>query len=282
MTQIRNSLPKDHPYFDSKTEKQWKALKRVVKKEASGEVMYFNGFRQQLGKYFTENETRPATEEELESWRAEKREIARKKRAEIKAKEERERIAEEKRNERERERSRKLREVAKEKIICLDVETTGLYPGSDEILQISIINGKGEVLLNEYVRPRFNTEWEAAYEIHGISPEMVANEETIDELLPVLNHIIGSAELIVGYNLDFDLSFLRFSGIEVPESAIQYDVMCEFASIYGEWSSYYKSYKWKSLETCADYFKYERTGYFHDSLEDVRATMHCFYKMING
>lgn len=40
------------------------------------------------------------------------------------------------------------------KIIVLDIETTGTDISSDEVLQISIINDKGDTLLNSYVDQR--------------------------------------------------------------------------------------------------------------------------------
>ena len=42
--------------------------------------------------------------------------------------------------------------MRKGKIICIDIETTGLDPANDEILQISIINGRGKTLYNSYIR----------------------------------------------------------------------------------------------------------------------------------
>ena len=43
--------------------------------------------------------------------------------------------------------------MRKGKIICVDIETTGLDMANDEILQISIINGGGKTLYNSYIRP---------------------------------------------------------------------------------------------------------------------------------
>ena len=44
------------------------------------------------------------------------------------------------------------------KIIVLDVETTGTDIYSDEMLQVSIINEQGEILLNSYVKPQKHSE----------------------------------------------------------------------------------------------------------------------------
>ena len=42
--------------------------------------------------------------------------------------------------------------IKKEDILVLDTETTGFGPLA-EILQLSIVNGLGEVVMNEYFRP---------------------------------------------------------------------------------------------------------------------------------
>lgn len=49
--------------------------------------------------------------------------------------------------------------MRKGKIICIDIETTGLDAANDEILQISIINGRGKTLYNSYIRPEHKREW---------------------------------------------------------------------------------------------------------------------------
>lgn len=107
----------------------------------------------------------------------------------------------------------------------------------DEILQLSIIDGAGRVLFNEYIKPCNHTAWEQAESVNGISPSMVADKPTLEAYRDTLNAIFASAELIVGYNsISFDNGFLERAGIVIPETALQYDVMIEFAPIYGDWN----------------------------------------------
>ena len=49
--------------------------------------------------------------------------------------------------------------MRKSKIICIDIEATGLDRNNDEILQVSIINGRGKTLYNSYIKPEYTTEW---------------------------------------------------------------------------------------------------------------------------
>ena len=168
----------------------------------------------------------------------------------------------------------------KSKIICLDSETTGFSVGEDEILQLSIIDGNYRTLFNAYIRPEKITEWPEAQAVNHIAPEMVTDKPSIQHWRARLNEIFSQAEVIVGYNLPFDLSFLRAAGVNVDHDSKQYiDVMRDFAPIYGEYSQHYNSFKWQKLCTCAAYYGHQPEGNFHDSLEDAKATLFCFYEV---
>ena len=54
-----------------------------------------------------------------------------------------------------------------------DLETTGLNSNDNEILQISAVDGNGDLLLNEYVRPELIRSWPDAELVNGITPERV-------------------------------------------------------------------------------------------------------------
>lgn len=161
-------------------------------------------------------------------------------------------------------------------IICLDTETTGL-DYDDEILQLSIANINGDILFNELIKPKAHTTWLEAQEIHGIDPEMVKDKKYLLDYKNEIENIINNADLIIGYNLDFDLSMLKTNDIDITNIKKTYDVMLTFAEIYGEWSEWHCCYKWQKLSTCASYYGYEFKA--HDSLEDVKATIYCYKKM---
>lgn len=168
------------------------------------------------------------------------------------------------------------------KVLCFDVETTGLDSSVDEILQLSIIDGSGKVLFNEHIKPTHMTEWTDAQKIHGISPEDVAHKETIEKHLPQINRLMQNAELLVGYNHEwFDIPFLKNVGVQIPDDMKSFDVMHQFSPVYGEWDSNREDFKWQKLSTCAAYYDFKGNGSFHDSLEDVKATLHCYHAMTN-
>lgn len=171
-----------------------------------------------------------------------------------------------------------LVENSRDKIICLDSETTGLDTSRDEFLQFSIIDGNGKILFNEFLKPLHRRSWGDAERVHGITPAMVKSKLPIIEYLPEIRKIIDDSSLIIGYNLiGFDLLLLRRAGI-TPINKYGVDVMRNFSPVYGDWNPRYKNYTYKSLEVCTSYYRYPSFK-AHDSLEDSKATLHCFYEM---
>lgn len=167
---------------------------------------------------------------------------------------------------------------SRRKIICLDQETTGLDLTRDEIVQLSIIDGNGKVLFNEYFKPLHRRSWRDAEAVHGISPEMVKDKLPITYHLGEITRIIEESSLIVGYNFNgFDVEILRRAGI-IPNAKYVVDVMQNFSPIYGDWNPKYKNFTYKKLEVCAKYYKYPPYK-AHDSLQDAKATLYCFYEM---
>ena len=258
-----------------KTLRQWNLLGYVPKDGCEGDACWTNAFCDWWSVYYYKDEVRLAQGDEL---------------AEFNAKEAERKARKNEMSRRWHKRKRDLRRLEKaaesseiipcenpSKTIVFDVETTGLYRSEDDILQISIIDGDGNVLINEYVHPIKKYSWEEAQKINGISPEMVENAPYPEKLIPKVKGIFDSADLWISYNGEFDLKFLKDWGIsEKNRDVKQYDVMREFAPIYGEWSDRF-GWKWKSLGVCARYFDYSFDA--HDSLEDVRATLYCYSKI---
>jgi len=101
-----------------------------------------------------------------------------------------------------------------ESIVALDIETTGLDPDKEAIIEIGVVRfrdhrveAEWSTLLNPGRRiPPFITQ------LTGITDQMVVQAPSIREILPTLVEFTGNTP-ILGHNVRFDLAFLRKHGI---------------------------------------------------------------------
>ena len=112
------------------------------------------------------------------------------------------------------------------KILFFDLELTGFYV-HDEILSITIINGYGELVMDTLVRPIKKKKWKDSEKIHHISPEMVQDAPTLEELIPEIKRIFGEADHIIAYGVSTDYSHIKYIyDTEEEREALHDKVLC--------------------------------------------------------
>lgn len=93
----------------------------------------------------------------------------------------------------------------------IDVETTGFSPKTDKIIQISAIKydttGRAIDTYDTYLNPGIHIP-ENATNVNHITDEMVANAPYAEEIQDEFLQFLGD-DLLVGYNVAFDLGFLN-------------------------------------------------------------------------
>ena len=99
-------------------------------------------------------------------------------------------------------------------MIIIDTETTGLDKENDEIIQLSIMNDKDEILMDQYFKPTNKTEWNEAMKINKITPDMVKDCPTFHNCKEQIQNIFSKENTIVGYNTNFDIGFIKNNNIE--------------------------------------------------------------------
>lgn len=174
-------------------------------------------------------------------------------------------------------------------LVVIDFETTGIKNPLDafmrggkydEILSVSIIDQDGNILIDSLCKPEERKTWAKAQEIHGISPAMVKNQPTFRELFPSVKEILLKSKLVMAYNVEFEMDFLfgydfifDFPGDVKLRDNIVFapDPMLMYCAYKG-------TEKWQKLSTAAKHFKFDFEA--HNSLEDVKATLHCYKKLL--
>jgi len=94
--------------------------------------------------------------------------------------------------------------------VIIDIETTGLEPRSDAIIEVAAIALQGNDILDEFttlVNPHKSIPPEIT-QMTGITDEMVAEAPTMFKVRSRLRAILGD-HILVGHNVGFDLGFLR-------------------------------------------------------------------------
>ena len=157
--------------------------------------------------------------------------------------------------------------------IVLDTETTGLSSRFDHLLTVGICDGDGqEVACFKVCPPAECCEWpEAAYVPRRSGSSMAL--PAIEDVVPELQRILDAAEAVIGYNVWFDLEFLRVAGVALPDCRYV-DVMAMFAPVFGLQDDYHGGYRWQTLVTAAAYVGHDWDAEGpHDALADARATL---------
>ncbi len=143
----------------------------------------------------------------------------------------------------------RARQALANKPVYLDTETTGLDP-KDEIVEISIVDDDGAVLLDKFVRPSMPIPPEAT-RIHGITNEDVKGAMPWPILWREVRPLLYG-RLIVMYNADFDVRMMKQSMVKYRqpwnESLDTFDLLKVYAEFRSEWDMKRQSYRYFSLD----------------------------------
>ncbi len=106
-------------------------------------------------------------------------------------------------------------------IVAIDLETTGLDPTRDAIIEIGAVRFDGARILDEWhslINPRRRIPEEITH-LTGINDAMVRSAPLLEEIIPDLLHFVGHAP-ILGHNVRFDLNFLAAQDLFHDNTAI--------------------------------------------------------------
>ena len=159
-----------------------------------------------------------------------------------------------------------------------DTETTGLNPSQgDEIIQIGaarVVNNKllKQECFEQLVDPQRNIP-EATIPIHGISPDMVKGQPTIDQVLPAF-HAFAQDTVLVAHNAAFDMRFLQLKEQQTGKVFDHpvLDTLLLSAVVHPHQDSH-------RLEALSERFNVPNMGR-HTALGDAMVTAEVFVKLI--
>jgi len=92
-----------------------------------------------------------------------------------------------------------------DKFIILDIKTAGLYPS--EIVEVAIINLKGETVFHSLVKPNSETPQDA--QIHSITNEELVTAPKFCDIYADLKKVVEGRKVLI-YNREFNVPILRY------------------------------------------------------------------------
>lgn len=91
----------------------------------------------------------------------------------------------------------------------VDIETTGLSPEYDDIIEICALRYRNKELVDKFstlINPNYEID-NFIVELTGITNKMLSTAPLIADVLPTLYSFLGS-DILVGHNINFDINFL--------------------------------------------------------------------------
>ena len=171
--------------------------------------------------------------------------------------------------------SRRLDEMS---FTVFDTETTGLDPaGGDRIVAIGavrVVNGRvlRQETFERLVKPGRPVP-RASTAIHGITDEMLVDEPSIEEVLPVFARF-AEETVLVGHNVSFDLQFVKLAehaaGVELSQPAL--DTLLLHAALHPDHEDH-------TLEAIAARLGVSVVGR-HTALGDALVTAEVFVRLL--
>lgn len=161
-----------------------------------------------------------------------------------------------------------------ENYVVVDLETTGLQPASDRILEIGavkVVNGQVADTFCTFADPRMEIPLRIQ-ELTGITQEMVAGEKSPAEAVLEFLDFCGDMDLM-GHNLMFDYSFLKHQAVNQKRTFEKngMDTLKIARMVLPELES-------RSLTSLCGYFQIDRE-HAHRAFHDALAT-HELYRRL--
>lgn len=162
--------------------------------------------------------------------------------------------------------------------IAVDLETTGLSPEEDYIIEIGALKyqeGKCKGTFSQLVKPPVSISRRIT-EITGIDNKMVQNAPSIELVMKDFLDFVGEEKVLLGHNLRFDYSFLK-----VHAKRLGYDFPMEGLDTLRIARKFLTNLPKKNLAALCEYYQVINPC-AHRAYEDAKTTAVIYANLHNG
>ncbi len=157
--------------------------------------------------------------------------------------------------------------------VVFDLETTGVRPDVDEIIEISAIRVRNHEAVDEYatlVNPGMHIP-SSATAVNHITDDMVQNEPKLEEVLGGFLEFVGD-DILVGHNIhSFDLNFVIDAAMRIFKTEVRNDYIDTLFMA----RKCLPNLPHHKLSDVADYFQISTAG-AHRALNDCVMNQNCY------
>lgn len=160
-----------------------------------------------------------------------------------------------------------------ENFVCVDLETTGLNPKTDRIIEIGMVKVREGKIMDQFsslINPRQQLE-ERIEQITGITQKELENQPLQKEILPQILEFLEE-DVLLGHRVLFDYSFLKraFTNEKIPFERKGIDTLKIARKVVADCES-------KSLPKLCSHYGIEYHP--HRALSDALATVELYRKL---
>ena len=161
--------------------------------------------------------------------------------------------------------------------IVVDLETTGLDPEIDEIIQIGAIKIQKDKItdkFNRLVKPSRPIS-DFITELTGITNEDLDKADDIKDVLPLFLDFIGD-NILIGHNVNFDINFIYDNSLKILNTPFKND----FVDTLRIARKLLKQLNHHRLDDLIEYYNLEEREE-HQALNDCELTLKIYKNMLN-
>jgi DNA polymerase-3 subunit alpha (Gram-positive type) len=161
--------------------------------------------------------------------------------------------------------------------VVFDLETTGLSPGDNRIIEIGAVKLRNMQIVDEFVtfvNPQMVIP-DGASKVNGITDDMVRDAPYENDALRAFTEFCGECKCLVAHNAAFDMGFLR-SGLN------RCGLPCDFAAVdtLALSRAAVPSLKSHKLSSMAEHYRLADNANYHRAHDDAKITALLFKRIV--
>lgn len=168
--------------------------------------------------------------------------------------------------------------MKKNRLVIINIETTGINSDADEILRLTAINEYGTILLSQMFHPVHTKSWVPASMVHHIVPEAVEECPTLIECRNEIEEVMYSAEYLIGCNTEFMIRIMQQAGIRTCQQTFPcvIDIIDEINAHISSWHA-----PIYTLRECAEYLQYAWSEKQNAGIDACMTILLCYRRLFH-